>query len=75
MKKEKYVITGITENDIINWMESLRDDIRIFSKSHKGNRKIRIIMSMKKSEYIKIKLYLIRFNFKYKTNIKIKSFK
>lgn len=73
MKTKQYVITGITEQNIINWGDSLRDDVKIFSILHRGNRQIKIYIRLTQSEYIKVKTQLFMFNLKHKTNINIKS--
>lgn len=70
--KKQYVITGVKEQNIIRWGDSLRDDLKIYSILHKGNRTIKIFIKLSKSEFYKIKAQLFLYNLKNKTKIKIK---
>lgn len=70
--KKQYVITGITEQNIINWRDLLRDDLKIYSILHRGNRKIRIFIKLNRSEFYKIKMQLFLYNVKNKTKFEIK---
>lgn len=70
--KKQYVITGVTEQNIIKWGDSLRDDLKIYSILRRGNRTIKIFIKLTKSEFYKIKMELFLYNLKNKTKFEIK---